>query len=472
MRAIENGAIGRLGLGGLYDLAVNPVLQLLMRDIITNWSIATGRNMKDPLRRQSTLPVLTESIRSQPGLVNGSEQSFVFRSVCRVEPMPLRPNEAAEDWLSPFEVNESPEPQVLELFESPWAQGLTETGEFQSAPESDSETVYLSEEEDTESPGCCSDHDSETAETEAEQAFEADSEDFAVDELTFNELETEFENEAIFDEAEAVAWEMDWREEEAPAARVFGAGSTTIEKVPLLRNHAGIGPDVILAWNEINGAPASVDVVLHLHGYSLSPGARLHITRDLKKRSGLDWADPGGGSTSPGRTRPTLAILPRGHYYGGKSKRAYSFPALVTVDGLQRLIDLALQQLATAMGVPSLSRDRLILTAHSGGVAALLKILRHVDPHEVHVFDGLYQDAGPLIQWATRRARRDQGAIAQGTARLRAPTCRSRVGRCACCTAAEPPGSAARSCAHWIPFSRVIRRCGAGIARSARPSVI
>lgn len=66
LRAIENGAVAALPPGGLYDPLVPNNLSLQMRDIITNWSIATGRNMKDASRRQSTLPVLTESIRSQP----------------------------------------------------------------------------------------------------------------------------------------------------------------------------------------------------------------------------------------------------------------------------------------------------------------------------------------------------------------------------------------------------------------------
>jgi len=363
--------------------------------------------------------------------------------------MPWKSEGAGEDWLSPFEVNNAREPESfksLESLESPWAQSLTETDECESAlddrwepsaeeeedfesdyssgelapvDESEDQAVYLAEEEDAETEECCGGHEGEGPKTDAQSALEVDSEDIAVDEEKLEELESQFENEETFDEAEDIAWEMDWHEEEAPSARVLPAGSTIIEKVPLLRNHAGIGPDLILAWNEISGAPTSVDVVVHLHGYALSSGNRLHIARDVKSRSGLDWSDPGGGSTSPGRTRPTLAVLPRGHYYGGKSKRAYSFPALTLADGIQKLVDLALQHLATALGVPSLSHGRLILTAHSGGVASILRILLHVDPHEVHVFDGLYQDAGPLIQWATRRAGRDQGLIAMGTRTLR-----------------------------------------------------
>ena len=71
-------------------------------------------------------------------------------------------------------------------------------------------------------------------------------------------------------------------------------GTVTIDKVPLLRRHAGIGPDLILTWNELSVVSDLVDVVVHLHGYALSAGAKLNIVRDLKVRSGLDWSDPTG----------------------------------------------------------------------------------------------------------------------------------------------------------------------------------
>jgi LAS superfamily LD-carboxypeptidase LdcB len=191
------------------------------------------------------------------------------------------------------------------------------------------------------------------------------------------------------------------------------AGTATIDKVPLLRKHAGIGPDLILGWNDMSAVSDAVDVVVHLHGYSLSKGARLDIARDLKVRSGLDWSDPTGKDGTPGRTRPTLALLPRGHFYGGTSGRGYSFPALTAAGGLQQLIDFGLGRLAASLGLGRLKCNRLILTAHSGGGAALLSILGKVDPNELHVFDGLYQNADALIRWAGRRIARDQSALAQ-----------------------------------------------------------
>jgi hypothetical protein len=220
------------------------------------------------------------------------------------------------------------------------------------------------------------------------------------------------------DDAELEHDEAQWLAESGGATEIGGriaAGTATIEKVPLLRKHAGIGPDLILAWNDMRGVPRAVDVVVHLHGYALKSGTRLHIGRDLKARSGLDWSDPTGKDNSPGRTRPTLALLPRGHFFGGASGRGYSFPALTGEGGLRQLIDLGLAQLSRSLGVGGLKCNRLILTAHSGGGAPLLRILGHVDPHEVHVFDGLYQNGDALIRWARRRVVRDQSALA-GTA--------------------------------------------------------
>lgn len=221
------------------------------------------------------------------------------------------------------------------------------------------------------------------------------------------------------DDAEFNRDAFEWTGERGEAAglgRTRQGGTMTIDKVPLLRKHAGIGPDLILSWNDLRTASGTVDVVVHLHGYSLSKDARLHIGRDVKARSGLDWSDPTGKDTAPGRKRPTLALLPRGHFFGGASGRGYSFPALTTAGGLRQLIEFGLEQLSGSLGMANLKCDRLILTAHSGGGAPLLTILGSVDPHEVHVFDGLYQDGDALIRWAKRRIARDQSALGQGAA--------------------------------------------------------
>lgn len=181
--------------------------------------------------------------------------------------------------------------------------------------------------------------------------------------------------------------------------------------VPLLKVHHGTGPDLILFWNAMATRPQSVDVIVHLHGYSTCQRDKhIHLSRDTVPRSALAWSDPEGIDPTPARTRPTLGLLPRGRLFGGKTGRGYNFPALTTKTGLRELVKFGLERLAQRLGVPNLSLGRLILTAHSGGGAPLLKILQHIDPHEIHVFDGLYQSPNALIRWVKKRITQDSNA--------------------------------------------------------------
>ena len=106
---------------------------------------------------------------------------------------------------------------------------------------------------------------------------------------------------------------------------------------------------------------------------------------DKVVRSGLDLT---------GRTRPTLAMLPRGnwlrHYY-------YDFPALLS-GGMDQLVDDGLRYLAQAIAAASpgasgaLAMDRFVLSAHSGGGMPAVDVIAGArrPPDELHVFDGLY----------------------------------------------------------------------------------
>ena len=158
--------------------------------------------------------------------------------------------------------------------------------------------------------------------------------------------------------------------------------------------------------------PAAVDVVVHLHGYA-GAGAAMNIVKHKEPISGLDFADP-DNPMSVGRTTPTLLVLPRGNHqphgrYGDNPER-YTFPALVNPGALQQLIDDALARFARATGA-TVRRNRLILTAHSGGGAALMAILAHTDPDEVHTFDAQYENPAHLITWAQRRMAAGTGAL-------------------------------------------------------------
>ena len=160
-------------------------------------------------------------------------------------------------------------------------------------------------------------------------------------------------------------------------------GEVYLSDTPVLRNHAGTQPDLFLRWNNIPSSAASVDVVVHLHGFS-QEGRAMPLVEKVT-RSGLDLS---------GRTRPTLVLLPRGnwirHYY-------YDFPALLS-GGIGELIDYGLQRLADAMttAVPNRPKvpalNRFILSAHSGGGMPAIDVIAEAPrlPDEVYVFDGLY----------------------------------------------------------------------------------
>jgi hypothetical protein len=168
----------------------------------------------------------------------------------------------------------------------------------------------------------------------------------------------------------------------ASDSKVF-PGEAYLEHTPLLQSHSGTQPDLFLRWNHIPWSSSSVDAVVHLHGFS-QEGSAMPLAEKVA-RCGLDLN---------GRTRPTLAMLPRGnwirHYY-------YDFPALLA-GGIDRLVAYGLQQFARAMNsaVPaasaSIAPERFILSAHSGGGMPAVDIIagaRH-PPDELYIFDGLY----------------------------------------------------------------------------------
>jgi N-acetylmuramoyl-L-alanine amidase/D-alanyl-D-alanine carboxypeptidase len=197
------------------------------------------------------------------------------------------------------------------------------------------------------------------------------------------------------------------------AAGGVPAGRLELDSVPLLSRHRGKPPDMVLRWNDMTSPPEEIDVVVHLHGYARGG---MTLPRGIEPFAGLDLA-PVDGAEGQGRARPTLTVLPRGHDTGVKNKSGlyrYTFPQLVGKDDLPRLIAFALERFAAAVGGAAPRVARLILTAHSGGGAPLLAILRHHDPHEVHVYDALYQDAGALAAWARGRLRGDRAAVDGG----------------------------------------------------------
>ncbi len=175
-------------------------------------------------------------------------------------------------------------------------------------------------------------------------------------------------------------------------------GRLVVRSVALLNGHKGTPPDLILRWNELGDA-SNVDVVVHFHGYS-GKGLAMRLDRDKEAISGLDFNSPKDGTS--GRTRPTVAILPRGNYFGGRSGMGYNFPNLTPQGRLQSLIQFSLQSVSETIG-RTLTMGRMILTGHSGGGAPLSAVLAHTDPDEVQIFDGLYGSGANVSAWAKRR---------------------------------------------------------------------
>ena len=156
----------------------------------------------------------------------------------------------------------------------------------------------------------------------------------------------------------------------------FAPSETYLSDTPVLAAHAGTQPDMFLRWNRIPEAATSVDVVVFLHGFSQSGGA-MPLAEKIER----------SGMILTGRTRPTLAMLPRGnwirHYY-------YDFPALLD-GGIDLLLAHGLHHLSEMSGSP-IALDRFILAAHSGSGMPAIDIIAgaQVQPDELYIFDGLY----------------------------------------------------------------------------------
>jgi hypothetical protein len=154
------------------------------------------------------------------------------------------------------------------------------------------------------------------------------------------------------------------------------SGEIYLADTPALAAHKGTQPDLFLRWNHIPESATAVDIVVFLHGFSQSGGA-MPLAEKIE-RSGLILS---------GRTRPTLAMLPRGnwirHYY-------YDFPALLG-GGIDLLLAYGLHWLGEKRGA-ALALDRLLLGAHSGGGMPAIDIIADTktQPDELYVFDGLY----------------------------------------------------------------------------------
>ena len=158
------------------------------------------------------------------------------------------------------------------------------------------------------------------------------------------------------------------------------------------------GPQLYLCWNAIPRDCTEIDVVLHFHGWSQTgPGMRLP---EKVAMSGLDLS---------GRSRPTVGIIPRGTW---KELTKYAFPNMEN-GGARRLIaraqDIVFQDSGRdGLGLKRPRLARLIVTAHSGGGAALSAVLKQMpDIDEMHVFDAIYSPPTQIVRWLKEKLEKD-----------------------------------------------------------------
>lgn len=177
------------------------------------------------------------------------------------------------------------------------------------------------------------------------------------------------------------------------------------------------GDNCMLRWARI---PANhkgpVDVVLHFHGFSGQNAMKL--SRKAAD-SGLDLRTPGVG-------RPTLALVPHGvpfEWFDSKTKErlgdGFRFPQLAAKAQLEAFLEEALKAFAKLHG-GTFSCGRLVLTCHSGGGAALSKLLATLKDFPLlrgcEYFDATYGGADVLTAadgWLAKAIERDARTLAQ-----------------------------------------------------------
>src|SRR5262245_9143037 len=184
--------------------------------------------------------------------------------------------------------------------------------------------------------------------------------------------------------------------------------------------------NVFLRWCDIPKNRCEVDVVVHFHGWDIRT-KKTAFFEFAVKNSGLDLFKPDNTLT---RQRPTLCILPfgKGEKMPAPDNRIkYSFPFLTGKDGLQRLIDFSLKYLADRYK-SAFTIGRLILTAHSGGGAAVSSVLQKLsngslvlgkkDVDEIHLFDSTYGDQQSFINWVTNKINTSETSAQSGALRV------------------------------------------------------
>lgn len=194
----------------------------------------------------------------------------------------------------------------------------------------------------------------------------------------------------------------------ATAMQLVAQGAKHVN-CPVLNPHAS-GDNLALRWTVPAEVPTAIDLVCHLHGF-VGKG----------KPISLGQKEAMSGVSLERRDRLTLGLVPIGQKTGKTSSDGAAdvvdFPAVLAGGGFDRMKRWALDWYAKdplghrALG--PLDVDRLLLTAHSGGGARLLRLLADGhDPHELHLFDCLYEAPTAAASWAARHIATDAAMLA------------------------------------------------------------
>ena len=165
------------------------------------------------------------------------------------------------------------------------------------------------------------------------------------------------------------------------------------------------GPNVEARWNVDAATPANstIDIVVHLHGYSSRPDDAAFLPRKAGA-AGVDLVDD-SGAVRVRASQATLALVPRGRHAQGSTWLFDNLPNRAAFDDL---VTAALTWFATTVlrltSGATLTRGRVTLAAHSGGGAGMSALLANgLDPDEVMCFDSTYGGEQPIRRWAEAR---------------------------------------------------------------------
>lgn len=152
-----------------------------------------------------------------------------------------------------------------------------------------------------------------------------------------------------------------------------------------------------LRWTQLPpGYSGNVEMVVHLHGFTGYADESHPPRMNLGAKAGIS----GLLLTNPGVPRATVGLVPHGvagRWVNSRTGRfqgeSFNFPHVSTAQQLDTVLGEVLGAFGPGRG--ALTRGRVILTAHSGGGARLLQLLRSTvgsatAVHGVQLFDATY----------------------------------------------------------------------------------